>query len=151
MSTKIANDAYSWERKCWPQWQRVLVTAGNAARLLREFTQRFHTPTLLMRITKRSQVSSQGGHYRDMFYSRSVYYSTDDEAYHPQCLVQLYGRYLYVGTIVHEFAHHMNAAQCGFENSEDSHGESFRNCLCAVYSRLGTIWQDEWQANIVRI
>lgn len=100
---------YKWEDETWPEFQGIKVTRERQAKLLRKLSRHFKVSE--PRLTGCYKRGSDSGQYFQYLEAISLHKNTS------------------IGTLIHEFAHHLNWKKY----KKKGHAKSFKKCLKRVY------------------
>ena len=106
---------YEWERSTWPEFQEVMLEPCEAEATLRKLVRHFKTRAIYMTFGNHR---SGGGRYVAYWPIRM------DE-------VRLTKRNINLGTVIHEFAHHLDTCRW---RKRAGHGRTFKRELKRVYT-----------------
>ena len=110
---------YEWERERWPLFQRVLINRWQQEQVLAHLANQFGVVCPAIGQSYQSGVArGEGG-----------------GQYVPATQVVQLGVKTSLGTVVHEFAHHLNHLLNPEDAAKRHHGRTFKKCLRACYSK----------------
>jgi len=115
---------YKWEHDTYPTFQKVLILRDKQEQFLKKFARHFkvYCPTLSWTIKQ-----GHAGHYMP--------------AYHGPWARIAFGKETTLGTICHEFAHHLDYIR--HPETKQSHGKSFKRELkkCYTFAKYLSVYE----------
>jgi len=125
--------AYAWEQATWPEYRKIVVTRMEQEKYAKKLVRHFKTPPVDIKQSYR-----RGG--------AGCYHPKLDRVFKPMTREQIgkptlaggvikMGRVGNLGTLIHEFAHHLEYYKYG----KGGHRKTFKRCLKRVYK-----WSKRW-------
>ena len=129
--------AYAWEQETWPEYRKIIVTRHEQEVYVRKLVRHFKTPPVEVRQSYR-----RGG--AGCYFPKRMNVFTGDRSAKLIGGVIKMGKETNLGTVIHEFAHHLEYHQYG----SGGHRKTFKRCLKRVY-RWAKRWLPKEAANEV--